>query len=77
MEKYAIVIYYSEEDEGWVATLPDFKYCTVVEDTPEEAVKQLLIAQELWLESAEDNGIPIPEAKFTYQRPPVKEKIAS
>ncbi len=75
MKKYAIVVFYSEEDESWVADLPDFKYCTAFGDTPDEAVKELMIAQELWLEAAEANGDPIPEPKFKYH--PVGEKVAS
>lgn len=74
MKDHAIIVYYSEEDEGWVATLPDFKYCSVVEDTPEEAVRELMIAKELWIEAALANGIPVPEPKYT---PVLLEKVAS
>ncbi len=64
MKDYAFVVYYSEEDEGWVATLPDLKYCSVVEDDPEEAVKQLMIAKDLWLASAHSHGDPIPAPTY-------------
>ena len=37
MKDYHINIFYSEEDECYVADLPDFEYCSAFGDTPEEA----------------------------------------
>ncbi|MGE0134892.1 MAG: type II toxin-antitoxin system HicB family antitoxin [Dehalococcoidia bacterium] len=58
--QYHIDIFYSDEDECHVADLPDFGYCSVCGDTPEEALAELLIAKELWLEAAREDGIPLP-----------------
>jgi len=64
MLKYCINIFYSEDDEGYIATIPDLKGCSAFGDTPEEALKEVLIAQELWLEVVTDKGWEIPEPKY-------------
>jgi len=46
MRDYHINVSYSEEDECWVADLPDLEYCSAFGDTPEEAVAQVQIAKE-------------------------------
>lgn len=61
MHRYPINIFYSEEDGCYVAEAPDLKGCTAVGDTPEEALKELQIAIENWLEIAQEKGMPIPE----------------
>jgi predicted RNase H-like HicB family nuclease len=61
---YHIDIFYSEEDECYVANLPDFEYCSAFGDTPEEALAELQIAKQGWLESAREHGDPIPEPKY-------------
>ena len=60
-DHYPIEVYWSEEDEIWVATIPDFRYCTALGDTPEEAVAEVLVAKAAWLESAREGGVPLPE----------------
>jgi predicted RNase H-like HicB family nuclease len=61
---YAIVVFWSAEDDCWVADVPDLKSCSAFGDTPEEALAELRIARELWLEVAAQKGIPIPEPSF-------------
>ncbi|HEX9718973.1 MAG TPA: type II toxin-antitoxin system HicB family antitoxin, partial [Ramlibacter sp.] len=61
---YHINVFYSDEDGSYVADIPDLKYCSAFGDTPEEAMKQVLIAKELWLESARDSGKPVPEPRY-------------
>ena len=65
MKDYHINIFYSGEDEGYIADIPDLKYCSAFGDTPEEALRQLLIAKAAWLEAAraEDKPIPLPRYK--------------
>jgi len=60
MLKYYINIFYSEDDEGYIATVPDLKGCSAFGETPEEALKEVLIAQELWLEVVAEKGWEIP-----------------
>ncbi|MCL2097021.1 MAG: type II toxin-antitoxin system HicB family antitoxin [Oscillospiraceae bacterium] len=64
MYKYHINVFYSEEDECYVADIPDLQYCSAFGDTPEEAMKEIMIAQELWLQTALDTNKEIPKAKY-------------
>lgn len=64
MKDYHINIFYSEEDEGYVADIPDLKYCSAIGDTPEEALKEVLIAKVTWLEVAHSEGKNIPQPKY-------------
>jgi predicted RNase H-like HicB family nuclease len=43
-KQHRIEIFWSEEDQQWVATLADQKYFSVLADTPEEALQELAIA---------------------------------
>ena len=63
-EDYHINIFYSSEDEGYIADIPDLKYCSAFGETPEEALKEVLIAKQAWLEVAEEKGKPIPRANY-------------
>lgn len=60
MKDYHINIFYSEEDEGYIADIPDLQFCSAFGDTPEEALKEVLIAKAAWLEAAQTEGKPIP-----------------
>jgi predicted RNase H-like HicB family nuclease len=69
MNQYAIVIRWSDEDGLWIAEAPDLKPCAAHGSTPEQAVSELRIAMEGWLEVARERGLPIPEPQF---RPPAE-----
>lgn len=58
---YPIVVAWSEEDHVWVADVPDLKYCTAHGDTPEEALREAVIARRLWLRVAREEGMALPE----------------
>ena len=60
MKDYNINIFYSEEDEGYIADIPDLKFCSAFGSTPEEALKELQIAKAAWIEAAHAEGIPVP-----------------
>ena len=64
MKDYHINIFYSDEDECYVADIPDLKYCSAFGSTPEEALKELEIAKTNWLESAKAEGKTIPTPKY-------------
>ena len=63
MKDYAIVIFYSEEDNLYVADLPDLEYCSALGETPEEALREALRARDAWLDAAIASGreLPLPE----------------
>ena len=56
MHKYAIEIFYSEEDEGYVAVVPELAGCSAFGETEGAALKEVMTAVELWLETAEKEG---------------------
>jgi predicted RNase H-like HicB family nuclease len=57
---YPINVFWSGEDEAWVADVPDLAYCSAQGDTPHEAVAEVEIAIGAWLEAARSGGRPIP-----------------
>ncbi|RJS78159.1 type II toxin-antitoxin system HicB family antitoxin [Methanophagales archaeon] len=61
MYKYAIEIFYSEEDGGYIAVVPELAGCSAFGETEEEALREVMIAMELWLETAEKEGRKIPQ----------------
>jgi predicted RNase H-like HicB family nuclease len=64
MKHYHINIFYSQEDEGYIADIPDLKYCSGLGLTEEEALQEVLKAKTAWLEAAEIEGKPIPPTKI-------------
>ncbi|NOZ93607.1 MAG: type II toxin-antitoxin system HicB family antitoxin [Acidobacteria bacterium] len=64
MKDYHINLFFSEEDEGWIADIPDLTHCSAFGETPEEALEQVQIAKELWLEAARAEHRPIPEPRY-------------
>jgi len=58
---YRIEVFWSEEDQVWIADVPDLQYCSAHGRTPHEAVSEVENAMEAWLESARQLGKPIPE----------------
>jgi predicted RNase H-like HicB family nuclease len=64
MNRYAIVVNWSEEDHVWIAAAPDLESCAAHGDTPEAAVAELRVAMQAWLDVARENGLPIPEPRF-------------
>ncbi len=64
MKDYHINVFYSSEDEAYIADIPDLKYCSAHGATPLEALEQVLIAKEAWLEVAREEGLPIPEPRY-------------
>jgi predicted RNase H-like HicB family nuclease len=64
MKDYHINIFYSEEDEGYIADVPDFAMCSAFGDTPQEALEQVLVAKEAIIETMHEKGLPIPEPRY-------------
>ena len=70
MKDYLINVFRSDEDDCYVADIPDLFACSAFGDTPQEALAEVLIAKELWLEVARECGKPIPEARYRPAPPP-------
>jgi predicted RNase H-like HicB family nuclease len=58
---YPINVFWSVEDEAWVADAPDLAYCSALGDTPHQAVAEVEVAIEAWLEAATSSGRQVPE----------------
>lgn len=63
MSDYHINVFYSEDDGGYIADVPDLDACSAFGDTPEQAVAEVLRAKEAWLAVASDTGRDIPEPR--------------
>lgn len=64
MADYHIKLFYSDEDGGWIADIPDLALCSAFGETPEEALREAMIAKEAWLAAARQLGRPIPEPRY-------------
>lgn len=64
MKDYHINIFYSDKDGGYIADIPDLTCCSAFADTPEEALRQVQVAKEAWLEAAHAEGKAIPRPKY-------------
>ena len=64
MKDYHINIFFSDEDDAYIADVPDLEGCSAFGDTPEQALAELMIAKELWLEAARDLGREIPPPRY-------------
>jgi predicted RNase H-like HicB family nuclease len=63
MYKYEIIIYWSTEDNVFIAEVPELPGCMAHGQTPEESVSNARNAINLWIETAKEFGDPIPEPK--------------
>ena len=63
MYKYEIIIYWSSEDEAFVAEVPELPGCMAHGSTQEDALKNAKEAIQLWIDTAKEFGDPIPEPK--------------
>lgn len=61
---YHINIFWSVEDEGWIADVPDLRPCSAHGDTPTEALAEAELAITAWIETARDNNLPVPEPRY-------------
>ena len=61
MYKYAIEICYSEEDEGYIAAVPELAGCSAFGESEEDALKEIMTAIELWLQAAGKERWEIPQ----------------
>jgi predicted RNase H-like HicB family nuclease len=61
VRRYPINVFWSDEDEGFIATVPDLPGCSAFGETKPEAVTEIERAIEAWIEAARAAGNPIPE----------------
>jgi predicted RNase H-like HicB family nuclease len=63
MHKYEIIIYWSREDQVFIAEVPELSGCMAHGNTQQEALANANEAIQLWIETAQEFGDPIPEPK--------------
>ena len=64
MKDYHINIFYSEEDDGYIADIPDLEACSAFGKTAAEALAQVEVAKEVWMEAAQAEGKSIPQPQY-------------
>lgn len=62
MTRYPIEVFWSDEDEGYVANVPDLPGCSAWGETEADAIREAHDAISAWLEAAQAAGRAIPEA---------------
>ena len=63
MNKYEVIIYWSDEDQAFVAEVPELPGCMAHGPTHEAALASTKEAIQLWLDTAKEFGDPIPAPK--------------
>lgn len=63
MIKYELIIYWSEEDKAFIAEVPELPGCAADGKTYKEAVENVEVIIQEWIETARELGRPIPEPK--------------
>ena len=72
MRDYHINIFYSDEDGGYIADIPDLEACSAFGNTPAEALAELDVARAAWLKAAKAARKRIPPPRYRpaiYQLP--------
>jgi predicted RNase H-like HicB family nuclease len=64
MKDYHINIFFSDEDDGYIADIPDLTHCAAFGETPESALAEVLKAKTAWIAAAKTEGKPIPPPSF-------------
>ncbi len=63
MMKYEVIIYWSDEDDAFIAEVPELAGCAADGATYQEAVANVEVIMGEWIETAREQGRPIPEPK--------------
>lgn len=73
MKDYHINVFYSEEDQGYIADIPDLECCSAFGETPDEALAEVLKAKIAWIEAAKGQNRRVPEPHY---RPAIYQTVA-
>ena len=63
MNRYEVIIYWSKEDEAFIAEVPELPGCAADGATYQEALSNVEVIIKEWIETAKEFGRPIPEPK--------------
>ena len=63
MPKYEIIMYWSQDDQAFIAEVPELSGCAADGSTYQQALANVEVVIQEWLETARELGRPIPEPK--------------
>jgi len=63
MIKYELIIYWSEVDQAFIVEVPELPGCAADGETYQDAVQNVEVVIQEWIETAQALGRPIPEPK--------------
>ncbi len=63
VDRYEVIIYWSAEDEAFIAEVPELPGCMAHGKSQREALTNIKQAEALWIKTAKEFGDPIPEPK--------------
>jgi predicted RNase H-like HicB family nuclease len=61
--KYELIIYWSDVDQAFIVEVPELPGCAADGETYQEAVQNVEVVIQEWIETARELGRPIPESK--------------
>ena len=61
--RYEIILYWSDEDQAYIAEVPELEWCAADGKTYQEALENVEVIIDEWLETAVEKGWTIPEPK--------------
>jgi predicted RNase H-like HicB family nuclease len=64
VKDYHINIFYSAGDRGYIADIPDLAKCSAFGETPEDALRELMMAKQAWIEAARASKKAIPRPRY-------------
>jgi len=64
VKDYHINIFFSDEDDGYIADIPDLEACSAFGGSAEEALAEVERAKSAWIAAARAAGKPIPEPRY-------------
>ena len=68
MHRYEVIIYWSQEDNAYIADVPELPGCMANGTTYEEALKNVQVIIDEWIETAKSlkRDIPVPKGRLAY-----------
>ena len=63
MHKYEIILYWSNEDQAFIAEVPELPGCMAHGNDQAAALQNVNEAMQLWIDTAREFGDPVPEPK--------------
>ena len=63
MLKYEVIVYWSNDDKAFIAEMPELPGCMSDGKTPQDAMKNINIVAQEWIDTAHAQGRPVPKPK--------------